>query len=96
MPVRITVSRPRSADDGTRLGGVATCEDLSSIRAMEAEIRQADRLATLGRMAANIAHEVRNPLASLSGAVEALTRAGWSRPDTGRASPRSSCASPSG
>ena len=36
-------------------------------------MRQADRLATLGRMAANIAHEVRNPLASLSGAVEALT-----------------------
>ena len=35
-------------------------------------MRQADRLATLGRMAANIAHEVRNPLASLSGAVEAL------------------------
>jgi two-component system, NtrC family, sensor histidine kinase PilS len=74
VPVRITVSA-LEADDGTRLGGVATCEDLSSIRAMEAEVRQADRLATLGRMAANIAHEVRNPLASLSGAVEALTRA---------------------
>jgi two-component system sensor histidine kinase PilS (NtrC family) len=36
-------------------------------------MRQADRLATLGRMSANIAHEIRNPLASLSGAVEALT-----------------------
>jgi two-component system sensor histidine kinase PilS (NtrC family) len=74
VPVRITVSA-LEARDGTRLGGVATCEDLSPIRAMEAEVRQADRLATLGRMAANIAHEIRNPLASLSGAVEALTRA---------------------
>ncbi len=36
-------------------------------------MRQADRLATLGRMAANIAHEIRNPLASLTGAIEVLT-----------------------
>jgi len=35
-------------------------------------MRAADRLASLGRMAANIAHEIRNPLASLSGAVEVL------------------------
>src|SRR2546425_8612504 len=40
---------------------------------MEARMRQADRLATLGRMAANIAHEIRNPLASLTGAIEVLT-----------------------
>jgi signal transduction histidine kinase len=39
---------------------------------MEARVRAADRLASLGRMAANIAHEIRNPLASLSGAVEVL------------------------
>jgi len=74
VPVRITVSA-LEAGDGTRLGCIAACEDLSSVRAMEARMRQADRLAALGRMAANIAHEVRNPLASLSGAVEALTRA---------------------
>ena len=74
VPMRITAS-PLEAGDGTRLGCIAACEDLSSVRAMEAEIRQADRLATLGRMAANIAHEIRNPLASLSGAVEALTGA---------------------
>ena len=60
------------------MGCIAACEDLSSVRAMEAGLRQADRLATLGRMAANIAHEVRNPLASLSGAVEALTCSGRS------------------
>src|SRR3989441_7463356 len=36
-------------------------------------MRQADRLATLGRLAANIAHEIRNPLASLTGAIEVLT-----------------------
>ncbi len=75
VPVRVTCSA-LEAGDGRRLGLVAACEDLSTIRAMEARMRQADRLATLGRMAANIAHEIRNPLASLSGAVEALTLVG--------------------
>ena len=37
-------------------------------------MRQADRLATIGRLSANIAHEIRNPLASVSGAIEALAR----------------------
>jgi len=75
VPVRVTCSA-LAAGDGRRLGLVAACEDLSAIRALEARMRQADRLATLGRMAANIAHEIRNPLASLSGAVEALTLGG--------------------
>jgi two-component system sensor histidine kinase PilS (NtrC family) len=72
LPVLITAS-PLEVSGGGPVGCVAACEDLSSIRTIEARMRQADRLATLGRMAANIAHEVRNPLASLSGAVEALT-----------------------
>jgi two-component system sensor histidine kinase PilS (NtrC family) len=71
VPVRITFSALHSGDDA-RVGLMATCEDLSVIREMEERMRQADRLATLGRMSANIAHEIRNPLASLSGAIEAL------------------------
>jgi two-component system sensor histidine kinase PilS (NtrC family) len=70
-PIRMTFSALR-AGDGRRIGLIAACEDLSIIRAMEARMRAADRLASLGRMAANIAHEIRNPLASLSGAVEVL------------------------
>lgn len=72
VPVRLTFSALRS-HEGRRLGMVAVCEDLSEIRALEAHMRTADRLAALGRMAANIAHEIRNPLASMAGAVEALT-----------------------
>jgi two-component system sensor histidine kinase PilS (NtrC family) len=75
VPVRLTFSALR-AGDGRRIGLIAACEDLSSIRAMEARMRAADRLASLGRMAANIAHEIRNPLASLSGAVEVLAGGG--------------------
>ncbi len=72
VPVRLTFSALRSGE-GARLGLIGACDDLSAIRAMEARMRQADRLATLGRMAANIAHEIRNPLASLTGAIEVLT-----------------------
>ncbi|PYM91221.1 MAG: hypothetical protein DME04_19665 [Candidatus Rokuibacteriota bacterium] len=72
VPLRMTFSALRSGE-GERLGLISACEDLSAIREMEARMRQADRLATLGRMAANIAHEIRNPLASLTGAIEVLT-----------------------
>jgi two-component system, NtrC family, sensor histidine kinase PilS len=72
IPVRMTFSALWSGE-GERLGLITACEDLSAIRAMESRMRQADRLATVGRMAANIAHEIRNPLASLTGAIEVLT-----------------------
>jgi len=72
VPVRMTFSALQSGE-GERLGLISACEDLSAIRAMESRMRQADRLATVGRMAANIAHEIRNPLASLTGAIEVLT-----------------------
>jgi two-component system, NtrC family, sensor histidine kinase PilS len=72
VPVRMTFSALRSGE-GEHLGLISACEDLSAIREMESRMRQADRLATVGRMAANIAHEIRNPLASLTGAIEVLT-----------------------
>jgi signal transduction histidine kinase len=71
----MTFSTLRSAA-GEPLGLIAACEDLSTIRRMEARMRHADRLASLGRMSANIAHEIRNPLASMTGAIEALTGSG--------------------
>src|ERR671925_2019936 len=74
-PVRMTFSALVDAD-GERLGLICACEDLSPIRAMEERLRHADRLATLGRMSANIAHEIRNPLASLTGAIEVLASSG--------------------
>ena len=56
------------------MGLIGVCQDLSAIKQMEERMRQADRLATVGRLSANIAHEIRNPLASVSGAIEALAR----------------------
>jgi two-component system, NtrC family, sensor histidine kinase PilS len=85
VPVRLTFSALTSGD-GARVGLIAACEDLSAIREMEARMRLADRLASLGRMAANIAHEIRNPLASLSGAIEALTGPATTDDERGRLS----------
>jgi two-component system sensor histidine kinase PilS (NtrC family) len=73
VPVAVTFWALRSGR-GEPVGLIAVCEDLSSIKHMEARVRQADRLAAVGRMAANIAHEIRNPLASLTGAIEVLAR----------------------
>jgi two-component system, NtrC family, sensor histidine kinase PilS len=73
VPVGISF-QPLRSGEGETVGLIGVCQDLSSIKRMEEQVRQADRLATLGRLSANIAHEIRNPLASLSGAIEALVR----------------------
>ncbi|MBI4590812.1 MAG: PAS domain S-box protein [Candidatus Rokubacteria bacterium] len=65
---------PIRSGGGELAGIIGVFQDLSSIKQMEERMRQADRLATIGRLAANIAHEIRNPLASLSGAIEVLSR----------------------
>lgn len=51
---------------------VYTLQDLSRIREMEARVQQAEKMATIGEMAAGIAHELRNPLAAISGAAQLL------------------------
>jgi two-component system sensor histidine kinase PilS (NtrC family) len=81
VPVGVSFWALRSGE-GEAVGLIGVCQDLSSIKRMEERVRQADRLATIGRLAANIAHEIRNPLASLSGAIEALARE--LPPDPGR------------
>ena len=54
------------------LGFVYTFDDLTEIRRLEREVRLRDRLAAVGRMAAGIAHEIRNPLTSMAGSVKML------------------------
>lgn len=71
---RITVSALNvTAGDG--LGFVYTFDDLTEIRRLEREVRLQDRLAAVGRLAAAIAHEIRNPLTSIAGSVSMLSDA---------------------
>ncbi|HYJ92335.1 MAG TPA: ATP-binding protein [Pyrinomonadaceae bacterium] len=53
-------------------GLIIIVQDISQIRALEASLRRADRLAAVGRMAAGLAHEIRNPLGSLSSSLQFL------------------------
>ena len=55
---------------------VITLQDLSETKQMEQQIMQAEKMATIGEMAAGIAHELRNPLAAISGAAEVLDASG--------------------
>ncbi len=55
---------------------VITLQDLSETKQMQKQILQAEKMATLGEMAAGIAHELRNPLAAISGAAEVLDASG--------------------
>jgi two-component system sensor histidine kinase PilS (NtrC family) len=55
------------------LGYVYAFDDLTEIRRLEREVRMQDRLAAVGRLAAAIAHEIRNPLTSIAGSVSMLS-----------------------
>jgi two-component system sensor histidine kinase PilS (NtrC family) len=62
----------RSEPDGEVRGVIAIFQDLTETRRLEEKLRRADRMATIGELSAGIAHEIRNPLASISGAAEIL------------------------
>ena len=53
-------------------GGVLIFQDLTRVREMEELLRRSERLSVVGQLATGLAHEIRNPLASLSGAIELL------------------------
>jgi two-component system sensor histidine kinase PilS (NtrC family) len=63
---------PLFAEPGETSGMVITFQDLTDIRALEETSRRQDRMAAVGRLAASIAHEIRNPLAAMRGSIQML------------------------
>jgi len=73
IPVGYTWSRLHSPDlaENSR---IITMQDLSRLREMEAKVRQTEKMAAVGEMAAGVAHEFRNPLAAISGSAQLLAQ----------------------
>jgi two-component system sensor histidine kinase PilS (NtrC family) len=69
----VTVSRLVN-HRGELIGRLINFQDLTDLRRAEETAKQADRLAVIGRMAATVAHEIRNPLAAICGSVELLSQ----------------------
>jgi len=59
---------------GKRIGDIVIFQDITSLLEMEEALAKSKRLAIIGEMAAGLAHEMRNPLASLSGSIQILKR----------------------
>jgi len=60
--------------NGKTDGVIGSFVDLTEIEKMRRELRNQDRLATIGELAAGLAHEIRNPVAAIRGSVEELGR----------------------
>jgi two-component system sensor histidine kinase PilS (NtrC family) len=69
----ISISPLRSRD-ALRNGYVFNFQDLTNLRRLEQEVATKERMAALGRLSAAIAHEIRQPLTAMAGAVKELAR----------------------
>jgi len=66
VPLDVTLSSLKG-EDGTVWGTIILCRDLTEVQSLKREVETSRRLASLGRLAAGIAHEIRNPLSSIKG-----------------------------
>ena len=69
--IGLTISPMKGATEAAK-GFIVVFQDLTQIKRLETEIKQKEKWAAIGELSSNIAHEIRNPLASLKGSIEML------------------------
>src|SRR5213079_3030519 len=70
--IEVGLSATHLETPGGRAGFLFTFQDVTKIKKLERDAAIQQRLAAVGEMAAGIAHEIRNPLASMSGSIQIL------------------------
>jgi two-component system sensor histidine kinase PilS (NtrC family) len=63
---------PLTHPDGSLIGHTLIFQDITKFKEMEEQMKRIDKMAAVGLLAAGMAHEIRNPLASLSGSIQML------------------------
>jgi len=66
LPMDVSISK-LAGDDGQSSGHVILFRDMTEIQSLKREIERSQRLASIGKLAAGVAHEIRNPLSSIKG-----------------------------
>jgi len=70
-------SVPLTGKEGETVGAILDLRDLTQMKRMAGELKRADRLAAVGELSARMAHEIRNPLAAISGSVQLVALRQW-------------------
>jgi len=70
-------SVPLTGTDGEPNGAVLDLHDLTQMKRLAGELKRADELAAVGALSARMAHEIRNPLAAISGSVQLVALREW-------------------
>lgn len=78
-PMTLSVT-PILNEDKTCTGAVIVLRDLREIKRLEAKVRHSEKLAAIGKLAAGVAHEIRNPLSSIRGFARFLSLSLKDRP----------------
>lgn len=63
---------PLTDPEGSLIGHTLIFQDITRFKEMEEQMKRYDKMAAIGLLAAGMAHEIRNPLASLSGSIQLL------------------------